>query len=221
MRWTLFLAISLFSSVVSGQPIVIAPTDAVPVGGFADVEIQGLSDPGSLAWTVVPETRVRVYSAWNSKDPILAIATNTEGQWSLIIAAIEDGKVWQEKVVLTVGPSPGPEPPGPKPPPVPVPGGFRVLIIRETEEQASGVLFDPDVRAFLKDKKWRIWDDDYVESNLQFVSDTWKKAYSLAKEQSNGVRPWIIVSNGKEGASQPLPTDKTALLELLRKYDVR
>lgn len=146
-RWgfgSLIAALAIATTCL-GQPQVVAPVEPVPIGGFADVEIRGLENPESMAYSVVPSTRVRVYSAWGSSDPILAIATNQPGTWTIVVAAIEGDKVWQQAVPLVIGDGVKPDPidpdiPTPPVPPDPIEAGKRtLLLIRETADSTPAM----------------------------------------------------------------------------------
>lgn len=128
------------------------------------------------------------------------------------------------------GPDPGPDPKPDEKPPFPS-DGFRVLILEETEDRASlplsqsTILFSPIIRDYLinntaRDAKgypgYRIWDDDFT--NLQYEQQVWKDAYEAAKRDSQGTLPWIVISDGKRGTSQPLPANVDETLALLRQF---
>lgn len=100
-----------------------------------------------------------------------------------------------------------PVPPGPNPPPIVVTTGLRVLIVRETAEQANlpaeqrTIFTAAPFRKFLADNKatLRIWDD---EVDAEHESDT---AFRKMLEQPRGGLPWIIIAGGRKSVSQPLP----------------
>lgn len=101
-------------------------------------------------------------------------------------------------------------PPDPKPDPVvvvPVTDGLRVLIVRETAEQANlpaeqrTIFTAAPFRRFIADNKatLRIWDD---EVDAEHETDA---AFRKMLEQPRGGLPWIIVAGGRKSVSQPLP----------------
>lgn len=105
---------------------------------------------------------------------------------------------------------PSPPTPDPKPDPVvvvPVTDGLRVLIVRETADQANlpaeqrTIFTAAPFRRFIADNKatLRIWDD---EVDAEHESDT---AFRKMLEQPRGGLPWIIVAGGRKSVSQPLP----------------
>ena len=65
---------------------------------------------------------------------------------------------------------------------------------------------------------WRIIDDDLTDDDIQHWNDDWKGAYKQALDLSDGKRPFVLVTNGKDGAAVALPADVPAMMELLKKY---
>lgn len=128
----------------AGEVTVIAPTEPVPIGGFADVLIQGLEKPNSLVWQAYPTEPVRVTAAWGTTDPILSVPTHKARKVALWVAWLEGDTIGHqviELVIGTPGPGPAPEPtPPPDPPePEPVPSGKRwVLLVHESSENSPG-----------------------------------------------------------------------------------
>lgn len=139
------------------------------------------------------------------------------------------------ETVIVVGNAP-PVPPGPVPDPVPpdvdpnpppvVDTGFRVLIVFDNSSKASlpreqlAAIDSLDLRAYLNSHcikaangapEWRI-----TAATTQFSDDQpiWKKAMALPRTSL----PWLVVSNGKEGESIPLPANEAALMEVITKY---
>jgi len=122
-------------------------------------------------------------------------------------------------------PTPTPVPP-PKPPepPAPIPvSGFRVLVLLESADRpptyihSKAILDYLDLRC-IKEGKFpahRVFDKDQSMAN---VSKLWQDAFALAKSESKGVLPWIIISNGDRGYSGPLPKDEASLLSKLQEY---
>lgn len=133
-------------------------------------------------------------------------------------------------VPVPPGPIP-PDPPGPNPPePAPMPSdGFRVLFVYETnptspeailpkEQQAA--LFSPAVAAYLDAKcpkglngtpEWRRYDQ---HQDVSKDGKVWQEAMKLPRN----VIPWVVISDGKQGYSGPLPENEAALLALLKRY---
>tara|TARA_R110000803_G_scaffold3285_6_gene11206 strand:- start:5913 stop:6647 length:735 start_codon:yes stop_codon:yes gene_type:complete len=110
--------------------------------------------------------------------------------------------------------------------------GFTVLILKESSEVGT---LPPDQKAIFTSAKilqyltantdklpngtngFRIWDDDYTD--LSNTDDVWQVAYPTIVEQSNGIVPWIAISDGKGGGfSGPLPVSIDGLTSLIEEY---
>ncbi len=159
-----------------------------------------------------------------------------QGLATLRAYGVVDGRAKRlDTITILVGPQPPPVPPGPTPPgpipPGPTPGpapipdaGFRVLIVYEssaiTAAQAN-VINSTIMRKYLDGKcvkgpdgkttEYRILDKDTVMSN---ESSLWQKA--MQRPHPN--LPWIIISNGRTGTEEPLPTTIDATMALIKKY---
>ena len=102
---------------------------------------------------------------------------------------------------------PTPDPINPPVVVVPVTDGLRVLIVRETADQANlpaeqrTIFTAAPFRRFIADNKatLRIWDD---EVDAEHETDA---AFRKMLEQPRGGLPWIIVAGGRKSVSQPLP----------------
>lgn len=93
----------------------------------------------------------------------------------------------------------------------PTPGGpVRVLIVSETSTRGlrSIVLNDPKIREL---QNLRIIDPNSPVDKLPAV---WQEAMQLPRTTDQ----WIVVSNGRRGASQPLPNTVEEILQLVGKY---
>lgn len=102
----------------------------------------------------------------------------------------------------------------------PIPAdGLHVLVVEETEDRTklppsqivaltSSVLRD---YVAAKQGQFMMADDD---SPIEHMDPLW--AAALARPRTG--LPWIIVSNGTNGAEQLLPQDIDATLELIRQY---
>lgn len=230
-----FLGLALVAALIcernaAAEPVIQAPAEPVPIGGFCDVTISGLEDKNQLAWVTVPEIPVRVYAVWGSGDPILSVPTNRAGTWTLVLAFVEADKPVLKKVQLTIGQGPTPEPtPTPTPTPTPLPGptGLRVLILEETESRQALsrdqllILTSPEIRAYLNEKapdRWRILDDDIQATGQVGWSQEWIDAYKQGKELSGGVVPFWMITNGREGVASKLPATVGEALTVLKKY---
>lgn len=124
---------------------------------------------------------------------------------------------------------PDPVKPQVDPPPI-TDAGFRVLIVYENNpadplsiisKEQQGALGSLKVREYLdrkcvkgkdgKTPEWRIFDKD---QSMTGETKVWQDAMKLPRN----VIPWIVISDGKAGTSQPLPATETELLALLKKY---
>jgi hypothetical protein len=119
-------------------------------------------------------------------------------------------------------PGPGPNPPGPTPIPT---TGFRVLIVWETKDLSTypssqiAAVNAREVREYLNAKcvkvgsqpEWRVYDPD---TDVSRESKIWQDAMKIKRDKL----PWIVVSDGVKGTSEPLPADKDALMNLLKTY---
>lgn len=123
-------------------------------------------------------------------------------------------------------PDPGPSPDPPKPIDLPIEGeGLRVLVVYESgalsklPESQKSILYSTTVRKYLTSKcpqengsyEFRFFDQD---TDLGFTSERWKKAMARPRESI----PWVLIANGKEGFSGPLPQNVGEMMELLKKY---
>lgn len=213
----------------AAEPVIVGPTAPVPIGGFCDVTITGLDNRDALAWVTVPEIPVRVYAVWGSGDPILSVPTNAAGTWTLVVSYVEGGKPILKKVVLVIGMPTPPVPPTPEPdPPVPPgPSGLRVLILEESADRPGlprgqlAAITSTAIRDYVKSKAqdaFRLLDDDLNAEGMVGWSDAWKASYEQAKRLSEGVLPFIMVTNGTTGTAVKLPDTEAATLELIRRY---
>lgn len=176
------------------------------------------------------------------------VFTGPPGRYAvLLVVSSEGGSLDQAQTVVVIGtpsppiPVPPPVPPTPVPPtpppvppspPSPIPAeGFRVVILHETAavlpEEQEAILTNPEIWQYLSTKtakdangqpSWRIWDDDYTESQLVNVPVYFKTAYLAAVKQKQDNQSWIIVSNGTTGESIPLPKNSPETLTLLKRY---
>ena len=98
--------------------------------------------------------------------------------------------------------------------------GFNVLIVTDTSEGTTVdnlAILSTEVRKWLRDNAdgVHVWDDSHTD--FQYVDPKWQKAYETALEDSDGKRPWIIIS-GSKNASQALPETSQQLIDLLEDY---
>lgn len=171
-------------------------------------------------------------------EGLLIIGTR-QGESIIGAVAVNGGKIvgpiWTR---ITVGPPIPPTPPTPPVPPVPpVPptpptppapipdAGLHVLIKFETADLSKYppaqalILTAQPVRDYLASKcakdgstpAYRIYDKD-VDTTAEAP---WLKA---AMQIPAASLPWIVISDGKTGVSQPLPATVDDTLALLKKY---
>jgi hypothetical protein len=95
--------------------------------------------------------------------------------------------------------------------------GFNVLIVTDTSEGTTVdnlAILSTDVRKWLRDNAdgVKVWDDSHTD--FQYVDSQWQRAYQKALEDSDGKRPWVIIS-GSKNASQALPETSKEFIDLL------
>jgi hypothetical protein len=120
---------------------------------------------------------------------------------------------------------PKPPDPGPNPPPGPAPiveKGLRVLIVRETKDltpQQAITINAQEVHDYLSAKcvkvngqpEWRAFDPN---QDVSRASKVWQDAMKIERKSL----PWVIISDGEKGASEPLPATVEDFLKLLKTY---
>ena len=208
----------------------------------ADAELIAITSPPGIARVVTDtgplkikgkfadsdgRTETRTYSAKH----IYTVESVAEGKCELILIPVgvtgESELVRQMLAVVGPRPPPGPNPDEPDPPkPIPA-DGKRVLILYESAEQSRypqsqvNQFTSATLREYLRTHcspgpvngtpEFRIWDKDTDISNAPQV---WKDAMALPR----GTLPQLIVSNGVEGLSGPLPATEAETLAMLKKY---
>ena len=229
----------LLFSPLSAEVKVTGPSGPVPVNAPAFINVTGakLGDPFTIF--VVPEGGQFV-ELYDTKGTPVGIYTNSvPGIYTACVVVYNAETKAQEKstfaIHVGVGPTPpippGPIPPGPTPIP-PQPAGFRVLILEETAQRGSlpktqlSALLSTKARDYMNAKapkgpdgktpEWRMLDDDHTDES--FLAENWRKSLDMARKDSAGKLPWIIVSDGAKGESRAFPQTEAELLELLRKY---
>lgn len=94
--------------------------------------------------------------------------------------------------------------------------GYNVLILTDTSVGAEQdpIWRMPAVSDWLEDNadQYRVWDDSHTD--FEYVDAAWQDGYQRAIDESDGVRPWVLVSGSKQ-ASQQLPSTSGQLLKLL------
>lgn len=125
---------------------------------------------------------------------------------------------------------PGPSPPGPAPDAAPFPAsGLTVLILEETADRSGlpasqiQILGSTELRTWAKANcqqlggapALRIWDKDAQLDEA--TRKDWGAAFEAAKKSAK-TYPWVVVANGRTGASLPLPATLADLLAVLAKF---
>jgi hypothetical protein len=234
------LCVALCQWASAAELKIVGPA-TVPVGGMVMYRLEGakLGEPFDFFATPTNVPLVVLFDV--SGVPVGMLNGEKAGALTLVAVSYdaETKAIVRDLKTVVVGnvppqpipPDPTPVPPDPTPIP-PQPAGFRVLILEETAERgklpASQVtaLTSTQARAYMNAKtpkgpdgktpEWRMLDDDHVD--VSFLAENWKKALELARKDSAGKLPWIVVSNGSAGESRPFPATEAELLELLRKY---
>lgn len=111
-------------------------------------------------------------------------------------------------------------------PPIPIPGeGLRVLVVYETADVSAypasqaAIFTSAMVRNYLDAKcakadgvpEFRFLDQN---ANMQNASPVWQQAMLVKRDSL----PWVVIANGKNTFSGPLPKSVDDMLTLLRKY---
>jgi len=94
--------------------------------------------------------------------------------------------------------------------------GYNVLILTDTSvgSNQDAIWLKPDVSNWLEShaNQYHIWDDSHTD--FEYVDQAWQEGYQRAIQESEGTRPWILVS-GRQQASQALPQDSSQVVKLL------
>jgi hypothetical protein len=221
-------------------PKVELPAEvAGDVGAF--IPVRSITSGEQVRWYAVT-AGLNLFPADMLKDSRSTVVTAAKpGRYDLIAWTAVDGVPSEAaKCVVVVGNAPVPPPPGPGPgpgpdpqpdPTDPIPGdGLKVLILEDREtivpsKEQRSALQSSAVASFLrancaKDPSgtpaFRQWDDSYTADQIN-EDEPWESVYFAAIQKSNGVRPWIVVSN-KTGVSRPFPKDEAELTALLKQY---
>ncbi|GIW60061.1 MAG: hypothetical protein KatS3mg087_1127 [Patescibacteria group bacterium] len=130
-------------------------------------------------------------------------------------------------------------PPPPQPEPSPAPfvsqDGLRVLILSEIDERKDlspdqlALFASADFRKFLEEKTvkesdgtpgYRVWDDDYTDSQIARVAAVWQEAFKAGKEAQRKFRVnhVMLVASPKGGEAIPLPKNVDEAVSIVQKY---
>lgn len=128
-----------------------------------------------------------------------------------------DGNLLLHRVVAGKGPKPPPGPVDPKPP-IPVPnGGLQVLIIEDSAarfklpKEQVGIFNSVPIKEYLRAKCLKTADgtpDFRIIGHTQDLSKEQqylRDAFKIWENNPQKTLPWIIVTTGTDGVSQPLP----------------
>lgn len=197
---------------------------------LVSLKVEGTPPGYTILWDVYPEDNVSPSRNQKLRSTYEFVAP--PGVYKVKVRAFKgDEDVLEERVEVVIGgpAPPGPTPPGPAPPTpadLPFPGvtGLHALVVYETADlprlpaAQTAALTSKAVRDYLNAKNpggWRVWDAD-VE--LKDAPQLWRDEMARAKGRPGFKTPWLVVGNGKDGYSGPLPADTDALLSLLKKY---
>ena len=192
------------------------------------------------------ETLVDVEFAIDFKNrgvkPRITFTPTAGGLYFLVIHnANEGGGLATRRIQVGAIPIPVPPapidplaPPAPVVPPAPFPAsGLTVVIIEETSQRSQ---LNPDQLAVLTSPKIVAWAKDHcqkigsqpafrvLDADLTMDATSPKdliEGLAAAKrdvQKAGGKLPWIVISNGAGGASQPLPANVDETLALLDKF---
>jgi len=208
-----------------------APTDPVPTGQYLILEVDGLvpgceSDLDCWPNKGVIASAEQTYG--RQQQPVVLFRASNPGNYRLGVWAVIDGHLVASKVVLTVAgdveppvPPVPPDPPPPLPPPPIVVEQLHAIIVEEsadrTPEQAKVVL-SKAVRDYLTsvDGVLHIVDQDVTDGD----GNTPTTVAGWIERAKDKTLPWLflVAENGREVASQALPTTPEKFLELLTRY---
>lgn len=110
--------------------------------------------------------------------------------------------------------------------PLPIAGkGLRVCIMEETAERSKlpaeqlAIFTSQNVRDYLNEKCAKVNDKpEYRVFDVNTSMENESKIWQDAMKQEYGSLPWLLISNGRKGASQALPKTVDEMMEVLKKY---
>lgn len=164
-------------------------------------------------------------------------ASGTPGVYRFVLAVADGGETATVDLAVhevTIGAPKPPTPPTPDdeddtPPDdgdAPFPAdGLSVVITAEQSElgrlpiEQAAIFAEGEFRAWLTeitDGRSRMWDDDL--SNFEYAPDSLVAGHRVAVEDADDNEPWIVISNGRTGTSQPLPDSIEATKSLVEQY---
>lgn len=221
MKLLHLITLSLFSTLASAQGPQIFQRDK-PIILSVDRQAQTPTSKTIVKWSVdKPTLEFRalednsILHCWASPGQyaITATVTTITVDWETKIFDFTVRDTIIRIVVSGTTPSPDPDP---IPPPDPIPGedtsinplGLTVLILKESEtfdtpEKTLQVLNSTKIKAYLNSKAykeqggyvaWRSWDDDYSDQAFAGQATYWTTAYRKAIKDSQGKRPWLLIS---------------------------
>jgi hypothetical protein len=226
-----------------GGEIIGDEVVTLPVGRLLTLTVQGVPGESSAAIAWAMNDKSADLSVRESGH-YLTFTAPIPGNW-LFTAAVNNPDVAGPPLLaqrwIRVGhgpqPPPGPEPgPTPVDPPKPEPdttAGFKVLIVRDQDQDGSiprtqyTAIRSSAIQNYLTancDKEsdgapaWRSWDDSYTDE--QITDGDWVTRYRKSLADSNGKLPWITIW-GDTGVktSEALPADTESVLALLKRYN--
>jgi hypothetical protein len=216
----------------NGQPVIKGPVAWFSINSSI---IERVDVPANQSFPIYLKRKGQPKAVYHVLPPQkypywLLIGVSPGASPFLMVQNGEAGKPPSEATRLDVtvgklpdpGPGPGPNPPGPTPIPA---QGLRVLIVWETKDLSTypasqiAAVNAREVREYLNAKcikvgtqpEWRVYDPD---TDVSRESKIWQDAMKIKRDKL----PWIVVSDGVKGTSEPLPLDKDALMTLLKTY---
>lgn len=209
-----------------------AITSEVPIGEMIVVSSRKAvhaHKTGSLTWRIRPS--LQSFTAQDGETLVLNTGLKPQVVEILQIVSLGDRNAYQE---LSIRIGNAPQPP-PDTDPVPVPpdtepittGKLYVAIIEEVGDRSKlsadqqAIFTAKEIRDY-RDKacakhpddgtpEWKVVDKDLDPSK---EPEWFKKAFA----EQRSTLPWIVLSNGRQGYSGPLPASVKETLELLKKY---
>lgn len=224
--------------------VSLATALAAFIGGQISPSIVPVNvDPAPVVAVAPPEAWIPTDSA-GKRIACVALeslaSTLTDGSY-LLTGVPKPCEPFQSRTVVlstsgVVPPKPVPVVPlGPEPKPVsPVPvigDKFTAMILEDRESNRDlsasqlAALQSAAMLAYLDAKtatdadgvhEWRKWDDSLTPDQIS-EDEPWKSRYAQAYKDSNGVRPWLYATNGKDAISIKFPDSESAVMAELKK----
>lgn len=238
----LAFAVALACSVVlaAGPDLKITAPEMACAGDLVEIAVE--TEAASVACLLLPIEQAKFLRTFEGGKAIV-FASREPCTLTFVLTAVRNDEITQKLVQVQntvpappvppqpptpVPPGPGPTPVPPDPAPIPVPSpGLRVLMIEETGTrhklplQQQACFTHPKIRGYLtthcakgrdgRTPEFRVYDQDVVlQSEAQHWHDMMRKPRPLL--------PWVVITNGSQGFSGPMPPDVDSFLELLKQF---